>query len=296
MISFKKSYAEQLLQLALALSILRVDPDNFLEWGWESRLAGTTAGGWQLELRAAPLTEHPYANRKALSPLIEDLARYDSRHYYYRRPQDVQAYLLNVHSDGGFGNDTAAAGTGASNENNSTVDILTADTGGGGGGGGTFETEDLYLNPDALAGDSTSIIDQNLADLNDYGEIPLSSYPMNLLALKDEPPPDFEPVTMFEPLSIKRERASTSFTSDYGLLDSPNDTYSGPDYAPYFWEDEHPDGATGTIEIKQEIKEEPNATDDSATVEVKIEASEVINTVELTQEVSYTFSLLQYNN
>ena len=282
MISFKKSYAEQLLQLALALSILRVDPDNFLEWGWESRLAGTAAGGWQLELRAAPLTEHPYANRKALSPLIEDLARYDSRHYYYRRPQDVQAYLLNVHSDGGLGNDTAQPSE--PSNHNATADILAPDS------GGTFETEDLFLNSDVLAGNSTSIIDQNLADLNDYGEIPLSTYPMNLLALKDEPPPDFQQIDMFEPLSIKRERASTSFTSDFGSLDSPNDTYTGPDFAPYFWDEESANVAA--IEIKKEIKEETNVTDDTAsTDEPKKETNEVISTTELTQEVSFFISI-----
>lgn len=79
MISYKKNYVEHLLHLALTLSLLRVDPENFLDLQWETRLAGTGVGGWQLELRAAPLTDQTYVNRKALPSIIEDLARFDTR-------------------------------------------------------------------------------------------------------------------------------------------------------------------------------------------------------------------------
>lgn len=98
MISLKKSYARHLLQLALTLSLLRVDPENYIGFGWESQLALQNGDGWQLELRAAPLTDFPYSNRKALIPLIEDLVRFDRQ---TSRPSsyDVQTYLLNVQNE-----------------------------------------------------------------------------------------------------------------------------------------------------------------------------------------------------
>lgn len=97
MISLKKSYARHLLQLALTLSLLRVDPENYMGYGWESQLALQNGDGWQLELRAAPLTDFPYSNRKALIPLIEDLVRFDRQ----TNPSsyDVQTYLLNVQNE-----------------------------------------------------------------------------------------------------------------------------------------------------------------------------------------------------
>lgn len=98
MISLKKSYARHLLQLALTLSLLRVDPENYIGYGWESQLALQNGDGWQLELRAAPLTDFPYSNRKALIPLIEDLVRFD-RHYNHSSSYDVQTYLLNVQNE-----------------------------------------------------------------------------------------------------------------------------------------------------------------------------------------------------
>lgn len=98
MISLKKSYARHLLQLALTLSLLRVDPENYIGFGWESQLALQNGDGWQLELRAAPLSDFPYSNRKALIPLIEDLVRFDRQAQRYSS-HDVQTYLLNVQNE-----------------------------------------------------------------------------------------------------------------------------------------------------------------------------------------------------
>lgn len=97
MISLKKSYARHLLQLALTLSLLRVDPENYMGYGWESQLALQNGDGWQLELRAAPFTDFPYSNRKALIPLIEDLVRFDRQ--VHPSSYDVQTYLLNVQNE-----------------------------------------------------------------------------------------------------------------------------------------------------------------------------------------------------
>lgn len=97
MISLKKSYARHLLQLALTLSLLRVDPENYIGYGWESQLALQDGDGWQLELRAAPFNDFPYSNRKALIPLIEDLVRFDRQ--THPSSYDVQTYLLNVQNE-----------------------------------------------------------------------------------------------------------------------------------------------------------------------------------------------------
>lgn len=183
MISLKKSYARQLLQLALTLSLLRVDPDTYLGYGWESQLALQNGDGWQLELRAAPLTDYPYSNRKALIPLIEDLVRFDRQ----TNPYDVQTYLLNVQNEQNSATTTTSS-TGAntlpapgSAEVNSTVATMTSTTlplqaqsqirnttdftvpv--------SSELADLFLLNSDPFGDTLSVLDQNLADLNDYAD------------------------------------------------------------------------------------------------------------------------------
>lgn len=190
MISLKKSYARQLLQLALTLSLLRVDPEHYLGWGWESQLALQDGDGWQLELRGAPLTDHSYSNRKALIPLIEDLVRFDRQRNV--TSYDVQTYLLNVQNEqmtamasssppAPPSTSTSAAASVAAAltsqpETNATISYIaptivqmqnatrnmtefTVPIG--------SDLADLFLNADVFT-ESTSVFDQNLADLNDY--------------------------------------------------------------------------------------------------------------------------------
>lgn len=187
MISLKKSYARQLLQLAITLSLLRVDPENYLGWGWESQLALQNGDGWQLELRAAPLTDYPYSNRKALIPLIEDLVRFD-RQMNNTSSYDVQTYLLNVQneqvtalssnippppslppasiSQPDINSTTTTPTVNAGSIIHQIPQNLTRNT-------TEFtvpigsELADLFLNAEAFA-ESASVLDQNLADLNDY--------------------------------------------------------------------------------------------------------------------------------
>lgn len=91
MISKKILYSEQILQLVLALSLLQVDPINYLEWG-VSRIHYDDGSPWQLEIAQTAFSDYPYMNRKTYVPLIEDLIDIDSR----IRSHDVQAYLLNL--------------------------------------------------------------------------------------------------------------------------------------------------------------------------------------------------------
>ncbi|XP_062703305.1 segmentation protein cap'n'collar isoform X2 [Aedes albopictus] len=195
MISGKKNYVEQLLHLALTLSLLRVDPENYLDLQWETRLAGTGVGGWQLELRAAPLTDQTYVNRKALPSIIEDLARFDTQ-YNVPTHFDLQAYLLNIQNSNSTNQtSTTRASSPAPEPPNSTssvtIDLPTFES---------FDTEDIFLNPDPFA-DSSSILEQNMADLEDFGEAPINTYALDAIPLKNEPPPMFEDLIRlpFEP-------------------------------------------------------------------------------------------------
>lgn len=186
MISLKKSYARQLLQLALTLSLLRVDPENYLGYGWESQLALQNGDGWQLELRAAPLTDYPYSNRKALIPLIEDLVRFDRQTNLSLH--NVQTYLLNVQNEQTPLSSTSASSVAApmrpttptiemnattfsvseqqsivhDRETRNTTDFIVPLS--------ESDLTDFFLAHSDPFADTISVLDQNLADLNDYDD------------------------------------------------------------------------------------------------------------------------------
>jgi hypothetical protein len=177
MISKKVLYSEQLLQLVLALSLLQVDPINYLEWG-VSRIHTSGIGPWQLEIAHTPFSDYPYMNRKNYVPLIEDLARYDRVHTRH----DVQAYLLNFDDAQPF----AASNGGNSTTNVNSTSSNTAETERNNNNNAFNEessaaaalvnliqergghVEDIFLQSELFSNTETNIIDQNLADLSDY--------------------------------------------------------------------------------------------------------------------------------
>lgn len=165
MISKKILYSEQLLQLVLALSLLQVDPINYLEWGVSRIHSDDASSPWQLEMAQTMFSDQPYMNRKTYVPLIEDLARYD-----HMRNHGLQTYLLNLSDDPIpplsnnitnliLSNNTT---TTPSSENASAatnlVNLLQESS----------NFDDIFLQSDLLSANAESIIDQNLADLNDY--------------------------------------------------------------------------------------------------------------------------------
>lgn len=284
MISFKKSYAEQLFQLALALSLLRVDPDSYLGYGWESQLASLHDGGdvgWQLELRAAPLTDYPYANRKALMPIIEDLARFRET----SNPYDVTAYLLNVQNGGLQQETTNEAPPSPAPPNTSQPDIINDQR-------NTTNSNEYLTDPDLLdiysdeLPDSDSILTQTLADLNDYGEMPFSSFNIINYPMKDEPPEI--PLSLYEERR-QRERASTSFSSGFESIGSPQSNFSASaviDWQEYFnatktesEEDDLIEVASNTTSSVDKIKVEILSEND-------IKDEKLLNDDELSEEVS----------
>lgn len=342
MILFKKSYAEQLIQLALTLSFLRVNPDNYLGWGWQSQLALNNGDGWLLELHAAapPIThDYSYSNRKAVLPLIEDLVRFD-RYRHNNSPHDIQTYLLNIQneqktnehgsSNGGGGGavgqqqqqQQSSAGIVQLNDTvtiqdnrNFTDHLLTSI----GQQGNEF---DLFLSAEHFI-DSTSMLDQNLADLNDYVD-QATTIPYAGLPQKDEPPDIGQYSSAFNNLFFDNQLllpgTSTTNNGDFtttttnselnSSVRSRNSTYSSIGDA---------DADDYLFDIKvEEIKEENDIDSDSdnnsnssishdhdsgnktqTDDDGKSSTSGFSSTVELTEEVSENilyFSFLNNNN
>jgi hypothetical protein len=191
MISKKILYSEQLLQLVLALSLLQVDPTNYLEWG-VSRIHSDDGSPWQLEIAPTIFSDYPYMNRKTYLPFNEDMGRFNHIHSY-----GLQTYLLNLsdepipaatalHSNeitSRFIDNTTRPIVAADNASSvTTVTTTTTSTSSlspaslinliqeSGSTGNSIE--DPFLHADFLSAHNAeeSIAEQNLADLHDYEE------------------------------------------------------------------------------------------------------------------------------
>ncbi|XP_053676062.1 segmentation protein cap'n'collar [Anopheles nili] len=187
MLSTKKLFTEHLLTLVLTLSLLRIDPDHYLDLQWGGRLARVgDAGGWQLELLAAApdYSNQSYVSRKFLPPLIENLSRFEQP-FIEQNYRGLQTYLLNVLNateDAGSTASTIAeerptspvpsvgsvtTGTGHPVvAHNATVSSLT---------NFDVDAEDIFLSTN-LFEETTSVFEQNMADLSEYDAVALE-YP-----------------------------------------------------------------------------------------------------------------------
>lgn len=269
----KKSYAQQLLQLALALSLLRVNQDSYFGYGWSSRLAShnNNSTGDGLILETATMHEYPYSNRKAIIPIIEDLVHLNR--YRQTNSYDIQTYLLNIQNQNEQSASESTQQTAQINDTASGLLENNFQT------GATNELE-LFMNSEHFS-ESPSVVELNLADLRDYDDL---SFPYAGLPLKDELYASI-PVGIVETMTA----ASTSFTSDLGgSLESSS--LGDTDYERVIdWSDFYDitpnqaamtqnDDALLTVIIKTE-DEEHNST------------SGFSSSVELTQEVINNYSL-----
>uniref|UniRef100_A0A182NN62 Uncharacterized protein n=1 Tax=Anopheles dirus TaxID=7168 RepID=A0A182NN62_9DIPT len=185
MLSTKKLFTEHLLTLVLTLSLLRIDPENYLDLQWGGRLARVgDAGGWQLELLAATPPDYSnqsYVSRKFLPPIIEDLSRFEQP-FIEQNYRGLQTYLLNVLDSN---DDGSSAGTIAEERPPSPVPSVAS------GGGGVIlpaahnatvnaltnfdvDAEDIFLSTN-LFEETTSVFEQNMADLNEYDAVLLEN-------------------------------------------------------------------------------------------------------------------------
>uniref|UniRef100_A0A6B2E650 Putative bzip transcription factor nrf1 n=1 Tax=Phlebotomus kandelakii TaxID=1109342 RepID=A0A6B2E650_9DIPT len=283
MISLKKIHADQLLQVALVLSLLRVDPSNYLGYGWESQLALQDGDGWQLEMRAAtPFTDIThYSNRKAVIPLIEDLVRFN------HNSNDVTAYLLNsVQPDHNFTGSASASASDSPATANATVGQRTP-SGEENQAAASVELDELFLNTAPFA-DSASIYDENLADLTDFGETIATAFPYLGLPAKDELLLD-----SLMPLEAPTiDEFALNGASNYGMPESPSMEEL------IEWEDFYSNGSHSTrTTVKsepQEVPESPAATEESADATVKTDSEdcESSSSVVLTPEESELIEVL----
>jgi hypothetical protein len=313
MISKKVLYSEQLLQLVLALSLLQVDPINYLEWG-VSRIHTSGIGPWQLEVAHTPFSDYPYMNRKNYVPLIEDLARYDRSH-------DVQAYLLNFDNAPPFmatntNNNINNNGTSPTLNSTSATSNLDNERNNAFGAGEESNTaaalnlvnliqdrfqeqggnvEDIFLQSEHYSQtNAESIIDQNLADLSDYDDHQLPHF--LAVPTKTEVPDPWDEFVGLRDSGSSEEEAGARPRLDVREL-SLNGTRNPPSLARSAiidWNDYLPFvNDTSVDKIKKEEDEEEKKFGD---VVVKKEAtddvseadnSEVTSNVELTVEVSH---------
>uniref|UniRef100_A0A182YP01 Uncharacterized protein n=2 Tax=Anopheles stephensi TaxID=30069 RepID=A0A182YP01_ANOST len=191
MLSTKKLFTEHLLTLVLTLSLLRIDPENYLDLQWGGRMARVgDAGGWQLELLAAgpDYSNQSYVNRKFLPPIIENLSRFEQP-FIEQNHRGLQTYLLNVLD---ANDDGTSAGTIAEERPSSPVPSVASGGGGVGGAGGSVlpvaahnatmnalanfdvDAEDIFLSTN-LFEETTSVFEQNMADLSEYDTILLEN-------------------------------------------------------------------------------------------------------------------------
>lgn len=270
MLSLKKVYGDELLQLALVLSLLRVDPDSYL--GLETRVGshGLPANhdGWALE-QVQTLIRPRQIHPKSLDTMLLSYERHlfedlNSLGRYQRLGGfDVQTYLLNVQADGNRGSvDLSSDNVNANHENINEAETAQASS------VSTEEQnefelphsqEDLFMH--------FNLFDQELFDLelNDFND----ATSMQHLNQKDNfgfempvAPIDINEVLELEKIMIKRERASTSFSSSCSSMSS-----------------------------SEFYKTMPNSTRKISETVVKTECIKDEPSDELTQEVTFVYCL-----
>jgi hypothetical protein len=178
----KKIHTEQLLQLMIALSFLKVDPTNYLDFGNYETLG---RGSIQLlQPQITTLSENPYINRKNYIPLIEDLARFDRS---YNHNNHVEAYLLNVDeflNSNSTNNDTETSTLLANNQRNEDVyDHQSSE-------------QDVFLNSE-IFDQGESLIEQNYQDLHDWrdSDVDIQSQQISM-KIPEVPDIDFDLVVL----------------------------------------------------------------------------------------------------
>lgn len=310
MISKKILYSEQLLQLVLALSLLQVDPINYLEWG-VSRIHSSGMGPWQLEVAQTQFSDYPYMNRKTYAPLIEDLARYDRVH----RNHDVQAYLLNfdnappfMASSNNNNNSTTTVNTTSSNTAENERNNAFSNNGDGSAAAALnlvnliqdrfqehgANIDDIFLQSELYANtNSESIIDQNLADLSDYDDHQLPHF-LAVPTKNEVPDPWDEFVGLRDSASSEEPHEDQRLNVRELRLNATRSPPTLTHTAVIDWNDYLPFvNDTSVDELKKEKEEESERfenvvvkTEKTDDVSGEEDNSEVTSNVELTVEVS----------
>lgn len=135
MLSLKKFYREELLQLALLLSLLRVDPNSYLGIDIQTIGVGSldlnNGSGWHLDAHTIvhrPVFVHPKNLDSMLlnyeRDIFEDLNSLGRYNRLNSAPNDIHAYLLNVEDSG---TDSAVPGPSIPNSTDLARNITTPD-------------------------------------------------------------------------------------------------------------------------------------------------------------------------
>lgn len=281
----KKIHSEQLLQLVLALSLLRVDPTHYYsDFGFES-LVGRQGNLQILQPHPSTLTDiNPYVNRKDYIPLIEDLARFDRSYNHH-----VEAYLLNVSDD----NDSIFLNSNSSELNNTTQEErnanFIADL------ASRFQEQDVtehdvFLNSE-IFDEAETLTDQNYQDLHDWQDVELET-PM---PTKIEVPDIFDDLVVSPlPLSYSADPYNTEDLESDLLTNESSTNRTVTVHSKIIKWDEYYDSNSTT----KDDEEEDNNNNNVQTIKKENENAEVNDqplTIELTSEVM-DFSFFLFPN
>ena len=135
MLSLKKLYREELLQLALLLSLLRVDPDSYLGIDIQTIGVGSldlnNGSGWHSDTHTIvhrPMFVHPKNLDSMLlnyeRDIFEDLNSLGRYNRMNSAPNDIHAYLLNIDD---AGRDAAVPGPSISNSTDLARNMISPD-------------------------------------------------------------------------------------------------------------------------------------------------------------------------
>lgn len=136
MLGLKKLYREELLQLALLLSLLRVDPESYLGIDIQRIGVGSlylnNGSGWHTDSHTIavhrPLYIHPKNPDSMLlnyeRDLFEELNSLGRYNRMNSRQNNIHAYLLNIEDSG---RDSAVAGSSIGNSTDLNRDVTSPD-------------------------------------------------------------------------------------------------------------------------------------------------------------------------
>ena len=283
MISKKILYSEQILQLVLALSLLQVDPVNYLEWGI-ARIHASDGSPWQLEVSHRPFSEYPYMGRKHYAPFIDDLTRFDSRF----RGHDLQAYLLNLSDDHppSNNNNTASDQSNSNSTNSHSHDTHNAPALSFTQQLNDSSIDELFLQSNTQHTLSSDIIEQNLADLSDYGETyeTASSLRDAKIGLVDDPWDDLGFLRLQDVEIVMENRQandfgtlSSSFTWDHAFESNNDSLIANKNLQDDETRKENKEQEKEKTEKGDDVNELSNISSVELTVEVSVECIVYLN-------------------
>lgn len=246
MIALKKLYGDELLRLALVLSLLKVDPNDYLETDTQQLIAGlhmSNGSDWSLEQEARTLIRPRFVHPKSLDNILinyerqlfeelNSLGRYaaynvENNDRIWNNRDPIHTYLVNNVATDTVVPALATASVpddtpdqdGVSADDNVAQEIKVSDE--------ETQQEELREQPDAIITLSADFL-SNHTESDIFAEIATRSFDVNEFLVQEEMQIKKEPVDSNESdyldVNIKKERQNEDLYSDNAI----------DDFVPYF--------------------------------------------------------------